>query len=385
MIIHFLGGSTRPIHTLLARFQKEAYMSDDIDVLEITAGNLQSQDWMKQSARPLSTIDLDPDLLSSIVKDAEIFFNPSSRRFYMSTGHLYCKGYLLYGPPGTGKTSMCMALATHLDLKVVKINMDGMDDKDLQEAFNLDTDCANVTRRPQGTTNEYQSGHRDSWAPENSSFDLDIYGSGLGRQPQKPKTPKVVMLSGLLNIIDGVSAPTDRLLIMTANGPSSLDKALRRPGRVDRDFEIGYATKLTAEMTFKWVYGQDELRSYTLQAIDRMAKAFHDQFPAQSHITTAQMEDYCIALRDQPAEAVKRFVQWLHRIKPGEDGFTYDINDAEVDGPDSEVNVSDPYDAGLLDLVSEDYVVPPEEINQSSPEEEDEVPPPWLDIPLFAI
>jgi SpoVK/Ycf46/Vps4 family AAA+-type ATPase len=49
---------------------------------------------------------------------------------------------------------------------------------------------------------------------------------------------KLMTLSGLLNVIDGISAYTKRLLIMTAKGPRSLDPALRRPGRVDETLKL---------------------------------------------------------------------------------------------------------------------------------------------------
>src|SRR4051794_31141594 len=76
-------------------------------------------------------------------------------------------------------------------------------------------------------------------------------------QPNALELPKKVTLSGLLNVIDGTTAAEGRLLIMTTNHLEQLDKALLRKGRVDRQFEIGYATKITAELMFNRIFGQD--------------------------------------------------------------------------------------------------------------------------------
>src|SRR5260370_17772348 len=42
-----------------------------------------------------------------------------------------------------------------------------------------------------------------------------------------------VTLSGLLNVIDGFSAPENVLFVMTSNVVEALDPALLRPGRID--------------------------------------------------------------------------------------------------------------------------------------------------------
>ena len=52
-----------------------------------------------------------------------------------------------------------------------------------------------------------------------------------------------VTFSGLLNALDGVTSTEERIIFMTTNYISKLDSALIRPGRVDIQQEITYATE----------------------------------------------------------------------------------------------------------------------------------------------
>ena len=50
-----------------------------------------------------------------------------------------------------------------------------------------------------------------------------------------------VTLSGLLNVLDGFSAPENVLFVMTSNVIENLDAALLRPGRIDYKLYLGRA------------------------------------------------------------------------------------------------------------------------------------------------
>ena len=62
------------------------------------------------------------------------------------------------------------------------------------------------------------------------------------RKDGKLIAPEAISLSGLLNAIDGVASHEGRVLILTTNKPESLDEALVRPGRVDRQVAFANAT-----------------------------------------------------------------------------------------------------------------------------------------------
>jgi chaperone BCS1 len=51
-----------------------------------------------------------------------------------------------------------------------------------------------------------------------------------------------VTLSGLLNVLDGFSAPENVLFVMTTNRFEVLDRALLRPGRIDYRLYMGEAS-----------------------------------------------------------------------------------------------------------------------------------------------
>jgi hypothetical protein len=177
---------------------------------------------------------------------------------------------------------------------------------------------------------------------------------GAPQMPAPPPPPKKVTLSGLLNVIDGATAAEGRLLIMTTNHPTHLDLALRRKGRVDRDFHIGYATKITAELTFNRIFGQDKCKEHTIEAINRFAKAFRVQFPIHSKIPTATVAAYCAHYRGRPCEAVRMFAEYF---SIGDAIFDIKINEQE-DVPSNSINIPESYDKELLRVSAEDMCSP---------------------------
>lgn len=47
------------------------------------------------------------------------------------------------------------------------------------------------------------------------------------------------IVATLLNLMDGISRMEGLLVIAATNRPDSIEPALRRPGRLDREIEIG--------------------------------------------------------------------------------------------------------------------------------------------------
>ena len=58
-------------------------------------------------------------------------------------------------------------------------------------------------------------------------------------------------MSGLLNVIDVVTASEGRILVMTTNDVSRIDQALRRPGRIDHAIHFLLASQLDAAKLFE--------------------------------------------------------------------------------------------------------------------------------------
>ncbi|CAN9207573.1 unnamed protein product [Alternaria alternata] len=117
---------------------------------------------------------------------------------------------------------------------------------------------------------------------EDDHFEADKDEKNTG----SPK--KCVTLSDLLNVIDGAQ-------------------------RVERAFEISYASKASSITTFKRLFGNDGCERYTSDAITCFAQAFQAQFPSKPSITTVELAKFCGQYRGRPDIAVKEFADWLQR------------------------------------------------------------------------
>lgn len=131
--------------------------------------------------------------------------------WYAERGIPYKRGYLLFGPPGTGKSSFSLSLAGKHELYIYTLQLSNISDTMLMRLFaELPPRCI-VLLEDMDTAGV---GRRDS-------VDAD----------QEKESKLTVTLSGLLNVLDGVSSHESRILIMTTNYIEHLDEALIRPGR----------------------------------------------------------------------------------------------------------------------------------------------------------
>lgn len=168
--------------------------------------------------RTLDTIYLPTEQLGSILSDFQAFFD--SKEKYRALGIPWRHGWLFHGPPGTGKSSLVQALSSHFNIPIHYLTLNAVHKAaELVELFRQvrtpgivlieDADCLQVMR---------------DRGPEEK-------GKGLS----------TVVLSDLLNVLDGLVASEGRLLIMTTNYRDKLDAALLRAGRIDREFHLDYA------------------------------------------------------------------------------------------------------------------------------------------------
>ncbi|MGC8836164.1 MAG: AAA family ATPase, partial [Infirmifilum sp.] len=136
------------------------------------------------------------------------------------------KGILLYGPPGTGKTLLAKAVANETDSYFIAINgpeimskFYGESEQRLREIF------------------EEAKEH----APAIIFID-EIDAIAPKREEVTGEVEKRVVAQ-LLALMDGLEARGDVIVIGATNRPNALDPALRRPGRFDREIEIGIPDK----------------------------------------------------------------------------------------------------------------------------------------------
>ena len=136
------------------------------------------------------------------------------------------KGILLYGPPGTGKTLLAKAVANESGANFIAINgpelmskFYGQSEENLRKVFdNAEKDAPSVIFIDE----------IDAIAPKRE----EVYGEVEKR-----------VVSQLLTILDGLKHRGQVIVIAATNRPQSIDPALRRPGRLDREIEIGVPGK----------------------------------------------------------------------------------------------------------------------------------------------
>lgn len=136
------------------------------------------------------------------------------------------KGILLHGPPGTGKTLLAKAVANESGARFFVINgpevmskFYGESEENLRKVFE----------------------QADKNAPSIIFID-EIDSIAPKREEVKGEVEKRVV-SQLLTLLDGLKSRGKIVVIGATNIPNSLDPALRRPGRFDREIELGVPNK----------------------------------------------------------------------------------------------------------------------------------------------
>ncbi|KAI9876102.1 MAG: hypothetical protein M1830_007335 [Pleopsidium flavum] len=259
--ISCFGRNPKILKELLEEAQR-AYLEKDGNKTVIYRGCKKSGDsdpqWvrcMSRPPRPLSTVVLDQTQKDDFIDDIKDYLHPSTRRWYSNRGIPYRRGYLFHGPPGTGKTSLCYSVAGLFGLKifVVSLNSASLTEDGLAALFQdlprrcilllEDIDTAGMTAKRTETTEP----------TDDTAIKAKLTGT---QDPTHTNTTpqKGISLSALLNIIDGVASAEGRLLVMTTNHIERLDKALRRPGRVDMTIGFGFADTPTIRGLYRAIY-----------------------------------------------------------------------------------------------------------------------------------
>lgn len=131
------------------------------------------------------------------------------------------KGVLLHGPPGTGKTLIARTIAREADASFFTVSGPevvhrhyGESEKHLREIWNKATQKAPAI---------IFIDEIDSIAPKRESVEGEV---------------EKRIVAQLLSLMDGLTKRAGVVVIAATNLPNSIDPALRRPGRFDREIEI---------------------------------------------------------------------------------------------------------------------------------------------------
>ncbi len=132
------------------------------------------------------------------------------------------KGVLLYGPPGTGKTLLAKAVANESDAHFISIAGPEVMSKWVGEAEKKLRDI-------------FQEAEKN--APSIIFID-EIDAIAPKRENVEGEVERRVVAQ-LLTLMDGLKSRGKVVVIAATNRPNDIDPALRRPGRFDREIEIG--------------------------------------------------------------------------------------------------------------------------------------------------
>ena len=132
------------------------------------------------------------------------------------------KGVLLYGPPGTGKTMLARAVAGETNANFYSIGGPEIMSKYYGES---EERLRQIFKQAQET------------AP--SIIFIDEIDSIAPKREEVSGELEKRIVSQLLSVMDGLEARGKVVVIGATNRPDALDPALRRPGRFDREIEIG--------------------------------------------------------------------------------------------------------------------------------------------------
>ena len=132
------------------------------------------------------------------------------------------KGVLLHGPPGTGKTLIAKALAGETSAHFISIS------------------GPEIVGRHYGESEErVREVFEQAGKNTPSIIFIDEIDSIAPRREEVTGEVEKRIVSQLLTLMDGMKGRGRVVVVAATNRPDSIDPALRRPGRFDREIEVG--------------------------------------------------------------------------------------------------------------------------------------------------
>ena len=197
------------------------------------------------------------------------------------------KGVLLYGPPGTGKTLLAKAVANEAGASFFSIQGPeiiskyyGQSEEKLREKFE---------EAEKAAPSIIFIDEIDSIAPKRE----DVTGE-LERR----------VVAQLLSLMDGLSGRGQVIVIAATNREDAIDPALRRPGRFDREIEIGVPSRM----------GRKEILEIHTRGMPLQSGFDLEKFAAATHGFVGA--DLAALAREAAMKCLARYVPELELDKP---------------------------------------------------------------------
>ena len=222
--------------TVLERFLKACEPEDAVKTPRCFEYSCTDHAWVsvgKLVGTGLNACALDAPIREFFVNEFNKFRD--SRDAMLAAGIPHKLTMLLHGSPGSGKTSLIRALGTEFHYDVYSLNLGGLfNPTELVKAFST------VPKRSILLLEEIDNSHwvsaRAGMADKTAASSKADNEDALAHERDSMRADGG--LSTLLNLLDGVVALDELIIICTTNCAEILDKALVRAGRIDFVVEL---------------------------------------------------------------------------------------------------------------------------------------------------
>ena len=188
-------------------------------------------------------IDLPIPEVKEIVSDIELFWDDKTKAKFRTYDLTYKRGIIVYGPPGNGKSMMMQLIIKNI------LKKDGV-------IFTIETT----------DEVEYFTNFVNAFRKIEPNRPLIVIMEDIDNLIEVSSR----VLSGLMNILDGVNQIDNVVYLATTNYPEKLQERLsNRPSRFDRKYELGSPV---ADVRRKYILSKMKEEDVKTQDIDQWVK-----------------------------------------------------------------------------------------------------------------
>ncbi len=166
-------------------------------------------------------------LSEQVRKVREMVELPMKRpELFQKLGVVPPKGILMHGPPGTGKTLLAKAVANEAQVHFISVSAPEVMGKFVGEA-----------------EERVRKIFKDAEENAPSIIFIDEIDAIASKRDEAVGEVERRVVAQLLSLMDGLSSRGEVIVMAATNRVNSIDEALRRPGRFDREIEFGIPDK----------------------------------------------------------------------------------------------------------------------------------------------